>query len=85
MLAGGWAEQEIPEEQLFDLHLDPNEARNRAGEPAYQTVLDDMRVRLETWMRETDDPLLKGPVSAPAGAELNLPDQLSPAEPTTFV
>lgn len=85
MLAGGWAEQEIPEEQLFDLHLDPNEARNRAQEPAYQLVLDDMRVRLETWMRETDDPLLKGPVSAPAGAELNLPDQLSPLEPTIFV
>ena len=32
-------------------------------------------------MRETEDPLLDGPVAAPEGAELNGPDQISPAEP----
>jgi hypothetical protein len=32
-------------------------------------------------MRETEDPLLHGPVAAPEGAELNRPDQVSPAEP----
>ena len=38
--------------------------RRRAG---------DLRARLEAWMRATDDPLLLGPVPAPAGAELNDP------------
>ena len=32
-------------------------------------------------MRETADPLLDGPVPAPEGAEINSPDQISPAEP----
>jgi N-sulfoglucosamine sulfohydrolase len=44
-----------------------------------------MRGSLDAWMRETEDPLLDGPVSAPPGAELNDPDQVSPDEPTTFV
>jgi hypothetical protein len=33
-------------------------------------------------MRETYDPLLKGPVPAPHGAEVNDPDGLSPQEAT---
>jgi hypothetical protein len=33
-------------------------------------------------MRKTDDPLVYGPVQPPAGVELNLPDQVSPSEPT---
>jgi hypothetical protein len=33
-------------------------------------------------MNETSDPLLDGPVPAPAGALLNAQDQLSAQEPT---
>ncbi len=32
-------------------------------------------------MVETEDPLLPRPVVPPEGAELNSPDQISPAEP----
>lgn len=37
------------------------------------------------WMQATDDPLLRGPVPAPPGAEVNDPDGLSPNEPTIVV
>ena len=33
-------------------------------------------------MRETDDPILKGPIPPPPGVEVNTPDQASPDEPT---
>ena len=51
----------LPGEQLFDLFRDPNEACNRADDPAYAGVLADLRTRLDAWMRDTDDPGLAGP------------------------
>ena len=81
-LAAGWADQTVPSEQLFDLLFDPNEAHNLAPEPAAQLVKDELAALLERWMRETDDPLLDGPVPPPPGAEFNDPDQISPGEPT---
>jgi hypothetical protein len=45
-------------------------------------VKDELSAKLEHWMKETDDPLLDGPIPAPPGAEYNDPDQLSPGEPT---
>ena len=47
--------------------------------------LEEMRNKLDHWMRVTNDPLLHGPVSAPPGAELNDPDQMSASYPTRFV
>jgi arylsulfatase A-like enzyme len=85
LLANGWADRAIPPEQLYDLVFDPNEVCNLAGDPTLSDVLDEMRGQLDAWMRETQDPLLDGPVPAPPGAELNDPDQLSPNDPTTFV
>ncbi|MDQ3926905.1 MAG: sulfatase-like hydrolase/transferase, partial [Actinomycetota bacterium] len=85
LLAHGWAKRPIPAEQLYDLVFDPNEARNIADDPAAADVLEEMRGRLKDWMRETQDPLLDGPVPAPKGAELNSREQLSPQDPTTVV
>lgn len=85
LLAHGWAERSIPTEQLYDLIFDPNEAHNLVNEPAVASVLAELRERLQTWMHETQDPLLDGPVPAPSGAELNSRDQLSPLDPTTIV
>jgi N-sulfoglucosamine sulfohydrolase len=84
-IANGWAEREIPKEQLYDLVFDPNEAHNLIEDPGYATVADDLRGRLERWMRETDDPLLAGHVDPPPGVEINLPDQRSASEPTTRI
>jgi N-sulfoglucosamine sulfohydrolase len=81
-LEAGWRDRVIPGEELYDLVFDPNETRNLATDPAYSTAGQDMRARLDRWMRETSDPLLKGPVPAPHGAEVNDPNGLSPQEPT---
>jgi arylsulfatase A-like enzyme len=84
-LAHGWRERTVAAEQLYDLVFDPNEAHNLAGDPALADVLADMRARLDQWMRATDDPLLRGPVPAPPGAQLNDPGGLSPSEATQTV
>jgi N-sulfoglucosamine sulfohydrolase len=83
LLAEGWAERELPREALYDLHFDPVEAHNLVD--ARPDVAEELRERLDAWMRETEDPLLDGPVPAPPGAELNDPDQVSPAEPAGSV
>ncbi|HPD17000.1 MAG TPA: sulfatase [Planctomycetota bacterium] len=80
-LAAGWRQRPVAAEQLYDLAFDPNEACNLAGEAACAATLDEMRGRLDRWMRETDDPLLRGRVPAPPGAKVNPADGLSPNEP----
>jgi N-sulfoglucosamine sulfohydrolase len=81
LVAAGWGEREIPRERLYDLVLDPAEADNLAARPEFAEQLADLRVRLERWMHETDDPLLDGPVEPPPGALVNEQWQVSPNEP----
>ena len=69
-------------ERLHDLFFNPGEGRNSIDDPDYRQVADDLRAWLERWMHETGDPLLDGPVPAPAGAQINSQDQASAAEPT---
>lgn len=78
LLDHGWSDRRAPEEQLYDLVFDPNEAANVAADPGYEPVLRELRERLERWMDQTGDPLLDGPVDAPPGALVNDPDDLSP-------
>lgn len=78
-----WRERAIPTEQLYDLIFDPNEAHNLADDPSMATILEEMRGRLAHWMKTTADPLLRGPIVAPPGAEFNDPNGLSPSEPTS--
>jgi hypothetical protein len=75
----------VPAEQLYDLIFDPQERCNLAETPAMGTVLQEMRERLKRWMERTADPLLQGVVPAPAGAQVNNPDGLSPKEPVQLV
>ncbi len=84
LISMGWGEEEVAEEQLYDLYLDPPEDNNLAYDPSRAGVLADMRSRLEKWMIETDDPIRLGPIPPPPGAELNDPDQISPDEPLTL-
>lgn len=80
LLMNGWRERPPATEALYDLVFDPNEAHNLAGNPVSAGVLAEMRGRLDAWMRETNDPLLSGPVAPPTGARFNDPNGLSPQE-----
>jgi N-sulfoglucosamine sulfohydrolase len=81
-LARGWGRRTVARESLHDLFFNPGEGRNMIDDPDYAAVAADLRGRLADWMKETSDPLLDGPVPAPAGAWLNAQDQLSAQEPT---
>jgi N-sulfoglucosamine sulfohydrolase len=81
----GWKQRVLPKETLYDLVFDPAEHQNLTRDPACQSVLTEMRGRLDRWMERTEDPLLHGPIPAPHGAQVNNPDGLSPKEPTETV
>ena len=79
LLRHGLAEaRHDPAEMLFDLVFDPAERNNLAGRAEYAAVQADLAGRLERWMRETDDPLLRGYMPRPAGARVNLKWALHP-------
>jgi arylsulfatase A-like enzyme len=68
----GWFERHQGLEQLFDLHLDPQEVCNRADDPALAEIKADLRARLDAWMEATDCPLRSGaPVPPPGLAKPN--------------
>lgn len=62
-LKNGWQDRHMDAEQLYDTLFDPMEAANRAGDPAYKEILEDLRGRMDRWQAETDDPILKGKVT----------------------
>jgi len=80
-VGSGWRDRAVAAESLYDLVFDPNESANVAGDTTHAGVLGEMRERLRRWMTATDDPLLRGPLRAPAGAVANDPDHVSPTEP----
>lgn len=84
-VAAGWGERTVPEEQLYDLALDPGEGHNLAGDPGCAEPLAELRGRLDAWMHETDDPLLHGPVEPPPGAAVNEQWQVSANDPVRIV
>jgi arylsulfatase A-like enzyme len=51
--------------ELYDLDEDPLEQHNLAGRPDVASIEQELSSRLWAWMRDTDDPLLKGPVASP--------------------
>lgn len=81
----GWKNRPVAREQLYDLVFDPHEANNLAADPDHAEVLDEMRERLDRWMERTNDPLRKGWVDPPTGAQLNDPTGVSPSEPPFVV
>ncbi len=57
-------------EELYDLAADPLEQTNLADNDEYEAVRTELEDRLIEWMRQTDDPLLDGPVPPSDYAEI---------------
>jgi arylsulfatase A-like enzyme len=77
----GWKSlPSVSHEEFFDLIFDPNEQNNlvSSSEPQAQAALAELRGRLDRWMEETSDPLLKGPVPLVAGGHVVPQDADSP-------
>ena len=55
-----------PWEELYDLQTDPLEMDNLAGRSEYHDTSRELARSLCRWMRDTDDPLLQGPIPSPA-------------------
>ena len=60
---------EIAPEELYDLDADPWEQTNLAGDPAAAALCEALASRLEHEQRETNDPILSGPVARPPDEE----------------
>ena len=51
--------------ELYDLEADPLEQRNLAGTKEVADIEERLSAELWRWMRETNDPLLNGPIASP--------------------
>ena len=81
LMAHGWQKRSIPQERLYDTLFDPSECNNLTDDPQHKKILDDMRARLDRWMKETDDPLVNNDVVPPdKESMLNDPKDLSPSK-----
>jgi arylsulfatase A-like enzyme len=54
-----------PSVELYDLQEDPWEMQNLAGSPELSSVENSMTSRLQNFMKETDDPILRGSIPRP--------------------
>lgn len=72
-----------PSDMLFDLQADPLERNNFAGNPEYEPVLARLRQMVDNWMRETDDPLMRGHPPPPEGGRVTPSRVWSPEEGVT--
>ena len=73
VLDAGYADVQLPELQLYDNMLDPQQRRNLFDSPDHRGVRADLLARLDRWMEETDDPLRHGDVPIPPGGRVNDP------------
>lgn len=59
--------QPAPPCELYDLVADPHELHNLAGHPDYAEMQAQLEEQLVTFLLETDDPILAGPIPHPQG------------------
>lgn len=82
LLKNGIADVILPEEELYDLYLDPCERNNlcisQPKENEATIIRNELSEKLFAWMKEINDPLLKGKVPKPKGAIVNKQTCINP-------
>ena len=66
---------------LYDLVADPAERINLASRPEYADDLRELSAVLDKWMRDTNDPLIDGPIPLRPGQVANRTDAATPFDP----
>ena len=80
-IENGWqSEPLIRQEELYDLVFDPMEHNNLVGQKQAVAPLAEMRSKLDSWMKRTQDPLLHGPVPLVPGGRILDPNAVDPIE-----
>ncbi|MGN8648085.1 sulfatase family protein [Gracilibacillus sp. HCP3S3_G5_1] len=68
-----------PEEALYDLLFDPGEKNNVINDPAYQGIADELREKLASHQKETNDPILEGHFRVQEGWKINKKENYNPS------
>lgn len=55
--------------ELYDLKADPLEKENLASKKEYSEIEKEMSLKLQVFLKQTDDPILKGKIPRPSGEE----------------
>ncbi|MCS7181203.1 MAG: DUF4976 domain-containing protein, partial [bacterium] len=69
----GYFDRLRPFEMFFDLEKDPLERENLIDRPEYKKIIEELKNKLLLWMKETEDPILYGPVFPPENAVISPP------------
>jgi hypothetical protein len=82
LLENGISDVVMPRDELYDLYLDPCERNNLciSGTKENEIIGNQLSEKLYNWMKEINDPLLKGKVPLPAGAKANKQTCINPEE-----
>ena len=81
LMKAGWGQTSIQRESLFDLMLDPQETRNVIDDPYATTALIEVRDAMDTWMKQSVDPILNGRIPHPTNAIVNPSDSTTSEHP----
>ncbi|MCC7493134.1 MAG: sulfatase [Fimbriimonadaceae bacterium] len=80
-LANGWQfATPRPRELLFDLTVDPWEQANLARDPAHAAALTELRAKLDRYLDETGDMIVKGSYDQPPGTVVTPATNWQPPE-----
>lgn len=50
------------DDEFYDLKKDPAESSNKVNDPSYQNIIMELKNKLNNWMKNTNDPILRGKI-----------------------